>query len=118
MPYVSRDPQGAIASLHRVASAEASEFLPDQHADVRAFIGAEEAAQFAKLDADFVRVLEDVIDTLIAKNIINITDLPTEAQLKLFSRKTYREHRAAHALRLFGESEANVPMPDTPWPAA
>ena len=31
---------------------------------------------FASLDADFIRVIEDVIDTLISKNVINITDLP------------------------------------------
>jgi hypothetical protein len=58
---------------------------------------------FARLDADFVRVLEDVIDTLIARNVINITDLPDQAQAKLFARKSYRDRVGRNALHLYGE---------------
>ena len=94
MPFIRRNAQGAIDSLHRRDEGGA-EFLPDDHPDVRAFLGAGAAAQrrrrFASLDADFIRVIEDVIDTLISKNVINITDLPIEAQTKLFGRKGYRE---------------------------
>jgi hypothetical protein len=57
---------------------------------------------FARLDADFVRVLEDVIDTLIARNVINITDLPDQAQAKLFARKSFRERTGRNALHLYG----------------
>jgi hypothetical protein len=105
MPYVQRDAHGAIASLHRQAPADDTEFLPDDDPAVQAFVGMGAAAQFARLDADFVRVLEDVIDTLIGKNLINITDLPTEAQIKLFSRKSYRERHATNALRLFSDTD-------------
>jgi len=105
MPYVRRDVLGEVASLHRHAEAGTSEFLPDDHPDVRAFLGqpAGDSSGFARLDADFVRVLEDVIDTLVSKNLINITDLPPEAQAKLFSRKTFRERSSQNSLRLFGE---------------
>ena len=109
MPYVRRNAQGEVVSLHRHAEAGTSEYLPDDHADVRAFMagppspgGGSEG--FARLDADFVRVLEDVIDTLVAKNLINITDLPPEAQAKLFSRKSFRERSTQHSLRLFGDT--------------
>jgi len=64
---------------------------------------------FARLDADFVRVLEDVIDTLIARNVLNITDLPDQAQAKLFARKSFRERAGCNALKLFG---------DEVWPKA
>jgi hypothetical protein len=64
---------------------------------------------FARLDADFVRVLEDVIDTLIARHVINITDLPDQAQAKLFARKSFRERAGRNALQLFG---------DEVWPKA
>jgi hypothetical protein len=108
MPYVRRSAQGEVVSLHRHAEAGASEFLPDDHGDVRAFVGdtgsSKPSEGFARLDADFVRVLEDVIDTLVAKNVINITDLPPEAQAKLFSRKSFRERRSQNSLRLFGDS--------------
>ena len=110
MPFIRRDAQGAIDSLHRRDDGGA-EFLPDDHPDVRAFLGRGAAEpvhgeRFAELDADFVRVIEDVIDTLISKNVINITDLPVEAQTKLFSRKSFRERANKDALKLFGDDEA------------
>ena len=110
MPFIRRDAQGAIDSLHRRDDG-AAEFLPDDHPDVRAFLGAGPVAPdeaFATLDADFIRVIEDVIDTLISKNVINITDLPVEAQTKLFSRKGYRERATKDALKLFGDDEAAI----------
>ncbi len=112
MPFIRRNAEGVIDSLHRRDEGHA-EFLPDDHPQVRAFLGlvADPASQdppekierFAELDADFVRVIEDVIDTLISKNVINITDLPLEAQTKLFSRKSFRERANKDALKLFGD---------------
>ena len=42
-------------------------------------------------DADFIRVLEDVIDLLIDKSVIQFTELPDPVQNKLLSRRRYRE---------------------------
>ena len=102
MPYVRRGPDGLIESLHRHGEGS-MEFLPDGHPDVLAFFGRSVPGpeEFGRLDASFVRVIEDVIDTLIVKNIINITDLPGEAQAKLFARKSFRERISKSALRLF-----------------
>jgi hypothetical protein len=108
MPFIRRNALGAIDSLHR-RDEGGVEFLPDDHPDVRAFLGAPAPAPsadgFASLDADFIRVIEDVIDTLISKNVINITDLPVEAQTKLFGRKGYRERATKDALKLFGDDD-------------
>ncbi|MEP6505284.1 MAG: hypothetical protein ABJD97_18260 [Betaproteobacteria bacterium] len=108
MPFIRRNAQGAVDSLHRRDEGGA-EFLPEDHPDVRAFLGAPAAPPpaeaFASLDADFIRVIEDVIDTLISKNVINITDLPIEAQTKLFGRKGYRERASKDALKLFGDED-------------
>ena len=106
MPFVRRTADGRIESLHRHA-VEGAEFLDDEHPDVQAFLGNDAATRedFNRLDADFVRVIEDVIDTLIVKNVINITDLPEQAQAKLFARKSFRERRHRHALNLFRESD-------------
>ena len=60
-----------------------------------------EVSGFNRLDADFIRVLEDVIDALTSRNLINITDLPDIAQTKLFARKSFRERRPKNALDLF-----------------
>ena len=43
-------------------------------------------------DLSMVRVLEDLIETLIKKSIINITELPPQVQDKLTTRKKMREH--------------------------
>ncbi|WP_051790584.1 hypothetical protein [Endozoicomonas montiporae] len=42
-------------------------------------------------DADFIRVLEDVIDLLIDKSVIQFTELPDPVQNKLLNRRRYRE---------------------------
>jgi len=108
MPFIRRNASGAVDSLHRRDEGGCN-FLPDDHPEVRAFLGADTPPRgdnFATLDADFIRVIEDVIDTLISKNVINITDLPLEAQTKLFGRKGFRERAGKDALNLFGDDGA------------
>jgi hypothetical protein len=109
MPFVKRNAQGEIESVHRSNVAGAGELLRDDDPELSAFLGTGsrlESESFDRLDADFVRVIEDVIDTLIVKNVINITDLPAEAQAKLFARKSFRERVTRHSLRLFGDAGA------------
>jgi len=43
-----------------------------------------------ELDVDLVRVLEDVVDLLVARGIFRFTDLPDSAQQKLLFRKNLR----------------------------
>ncbi len=110
MPYVVRNAEGQLSSLHRLETEEAKEFLEDRDPDVLAFIGAadEGGTHFSRLDADFVRVIEDLVDVLLAKNILNITDLPAEAQAKLFARKSFREKASKNSLRLFDSNFGDV----------
>ena len=117
MPYAVRNPEGQITSLHRHDPGLGDELAAD-HADVRAFLGlvdvqkgaetAAEASGFGQLDADFIRVLEDVIDALTSRNLINITDLPDVAQTKLFARKSFRERRPKNALDLFRSGDVHT----------
>lgn len=106
MPYAVRDEEGRITSLHR-HDPGVGEALPPDHPEVQAFLGTgaltgeAEGEGFNRLDADFIRVLEDVIDALVSRNLIAITDLPDIAQTKLFARKSFRERRPKHALDLF-----------------
>ena len=103
MPYIRRNADASIESLHRHAEQDAQEFLDNDHAEVQAFVArvAPDNEDFSSLDADFVRVIEDVIDALLSKNVINATDLPAEAQAKLFARKTFRDRASRNALNLF-----------------
>lgn len=101
MPYVRRNSDGTIESLHRDDPGSAA-FEPDSSAEVQAFVGNTTLpGEFSRLDLEFVRVLEDVIDTLIVKNVINLTELPEQAQAKLLARKSFRERSSQRSLRLF-----------------
>lgn len=95
MPFVQRNFQGEIVAMFATAQPQASEWLDAQAAEVRAFVGEASpgpTAAFGNLDSDFIRVLEDVIDALIDKNLLRLTDLPLEAQRKLLARKDLRQH--------------------------
>jgi len=108
MPYVRRDTQGRLLSLHREAEPGAQEFVADDAEEVQAFMGALAPDSFRALDADFVRVLEDLIDVLVARHVINLTDLPGEAQDKLFARRSHRHSTALSRLNLLGD-ETSTP---------
>ncbi|RZL01457.1 MAG: hypothetical protein EOP36_11565 [Rubrivivax sp.] len=117
MPYVLRSPDGQIVSLHRDAE-EVAEFLPPDDPQVLSFLSGGEGApaqQFASLDADLVRVLEDLIDALIQRNILMVTDLPVQAQQKLFNRKSFRSSMKNYSLRLFdADPDASRPIEVVP----
>ena len=44
-----------------------------------------------KADLDFIRVLEDLIDLLCRKGVINLNELPNDAAEKLRERRALRE---------------------------
>jgi len=101
MFHVLRNAEGAIESISRHAQ-PGSELLAEDHPEVQRFIrGTTTAPAFNEADAEFVRVLEDLIDTLIMKNVIQHTDLPAAAQRKMLIRKGLR-NRLHGALNLLG----------------
>ena len=109
MPYIRTDTAGNVISLHREATAETSEFVAVSDPRVTAFLGREVAGpngEFLSLDLDLIRVLEDLVDVLIERNVITFTDLPAAAQEKIFRRRSKREKHAdggilVDSLRLF-----------------
>ncbi|HUG56861.1 MAG TPA: hypothetical protein VL002_01335 [Candidimonas sp.] len=48
-------------------------------------------SDLSALDAEFIRVLEDLIDALLANGTLRLTDLPSEALAKLNRRKHARQ---------------------------
>ena len=56
------------------------------------------------LDVGFIRVLEDLIDALIEKGVLRLTDLPEAAQAKLTQRKGMRQ-RLNNDLNLLDDDE-------------
>lgn len=99
MFHITRNPDGSIASVARHEQ-PGSEPMDDKHPELLQFLRPAQEG-FDAVDADFVRVLEDLIDTLIQNNVIRHTDLPPAAQRKLLLRKGLR-NRMQGALDLLG----------------
>ena len=98
MLYVSRDKSGQVNGIFLKKSPTARESLPENHPDITLFfntVRSEEITQPAfmdltKSDLAFIRVIEDLIDLLIAKNILTFTELPEKVREKILSRKDVR----------------------------
>lgn len=60
-----------------------------------------------ELDTEFIRVLEDLIDVLVANGTIRLTDLPQQALEKLSKRKIVRS-RLRDALDLINDDEEGL----------
>ncbi|RAU20060.1 hypothetical protein CU669_20335 [Paramagnetospirillum kuznetsovii] len=107
MPYVVRDEEGRITGLLAQPAEGGEELLPKDHPDVIAFLDggiAQPQASLAASDSGMARVTEDLIDLLIANNLINFTELPAEAQRKLLTRRSMRTGDALN-LGLVGRGE-------------
>jgi len=92
MPYVHRSANGEIDSLHRAPSGHAAEFVDSADPHLQRFVSEQAGLDtYARLDAEFVRVLEDLIDVLLLNGNLRVADLPVAAQAKLVFRKDWRE---------------------------
>jgi hypothetical protein len=98
MPFVSRDIEGRVTALYLNSQPHAKEFLPNDHPDIVTFFGGEVPENFDNgalhtltlSDLGFIRVIEDVLDLLIDKNLLTFTELPKKTQEKILSRKQAR----------------------------
>lgn len=93
MPYVMRDNQGNIFRIHQDGPVHGSEFLPPDNPELVGFLYSGESAakaELAALDLSFIRVIEDVIDILVQRNVILFTELPPPVQEKLNRRRKVR----------------------------
>lgn len=94
MLFAERDENGKITAIRNSAEStdgqkltekEIAEFL-SQSGDASSYQNA-----LALLDSGLVRVLDDLIDILVSKNVIMLTDLPEGAQNKIGERKKIRQ---------------------------
>ena len=94
MPFVSRNDKGAITGVFNKPTPIAQERLDADVTELRRYLEDGQPQdvrdELAASDREMARIVEDVIDVLIAKNILNFTDFPAEAQNKLLRRRTLR----------------------------
>jgi len=95
MFYVQRDADGQLVRVEAQAYAEYTETLPADHPDLKDWVASTKLASNLKRlrqsDPEMIRVLDDLIQVLIDKGVIRVTDLPAAAQAKLMDRSQARE---------------------------
>ena len=96
MLYIERNEDGTVAAICQSPTEKATEQKSLMDEEVLEFLGREKNIdswiQLLSLsDVSIIRVLEDLIDVLVKKNIIMMTDLPEEARDKLKERKSVRK---------------------------
>jgi hypothetical protein len=106
MPYVERDASGSIAGLFGEPRPGAEEWLESDSPEFFEFLrkiqgegSSETLERLAHSDQALIRVVEDILDALIHKDLLHFTDLPDPAQAKLLERRSLR--RSVNALSLF-----------------
>lgn len=90
--HVKRDDKGNITAVSSEPLAE-FETIDDDDAQLALFMEGlrnKNSLDFLSSDLEMSRVLEDVIDLLIDRQIIRFTDLPPQAQKKLNNRHHLR----------------------------
>jgi len=97
MAYIQRDKNGLIAAVFETPQSKTDEILTLHDPELIAYLANSAKSEDAKValstsDGDLIRVLEDLINTLIDKKVILFTDLPYAAREKLSSREKIRDH--------------------------
>jgi hypothetical protein len=106
MVFVERDANGEIIAIYRSPQNNANEELALHDPQIVAFLGAS-SSDFNHSDTALIRVIEDIVDVMIEKNLLRLTDLPIAAQEKLLSRKTLRQ-RLSNSLDLLVDSDQGL----------
>lgn len=110
MPYVERDQHGKVSALTAAAGAS-GEFLPAEHPEVLQFLSSSEgqgdafSMEMLLSDLKMIRVIEDIIDLLIAKGVIIFSDLPGPVQHKILQKRGKREKLFGGSAGILGSDE-------------
>ena len=100
MRYVARDTSGNIRKVVTHPEDDATEGIFKENPELIGLLteGGSHAALRAYLassDAELLRVLEDLVNVLIGKGMLLLTDFPEPAQEKLMRRASVRETMAS-----------------------
>jgi hypothetical protein len=100
MPFVERDGTGRIVGASEQPTSAGLEFLDPDHPELRDFLNRSQRTtelreSLQASDVEFVRVLEDLIEVLVRRGVIALTDFPEPVRSKLEARgdlrRRYRE---------------------------
>lgn len=94
MSFIKRDQHGKIVAVSAISETGYKAVQPEDDAELGAFLGTLGVdAELTHADLDFVRVIEDLMDVLMEKQVFLFTELPAEAQAKILKRQSLRRAR-------------------------
>ena len=110
MLYAKKDESGLIIAISQQKVDDEWKMVSFTDDAMREFLARNEDEELKNkiledADDDFIRVLEDIIELLINKEVFQFTELPTAVQEKLLSRRWYRKHTS--------EGQTTILMDDT-----
>jgi hypothetical protein len=90
--YIKRNAHDEIEAISRTRMEGFVEPLPVTSPELKRFLALENSGNgfLALSDIELVRVLEDLIELLVSKEVIHFTDLPEMARNKLLTRRQTR----------------------------
>lgn len=112
MPYIQRNTEGNISAVSAEQSTTFSEWAEPNSSELKAYLSKitgqmpEAENALAESDHALVRVVDDLVNVLIEKNLMRFTDLPEAAQQKLMARQSLRQ--SLNSLKLLGDEDQTV----------
>lgn len=113
MPYIQRNADGQIASVSKDKPTGESEVVSPGDPELLKFVEHLTETDLPpdefslSSDLQMVRVIEDLIDILIKKQVIVLTDLPIPVQNKLIKQRVKREHMLGN-LGIISETDKSI----------
>jgi len=104
MLQVKRDTDGRIVAVSQEDQGEGWEAISADAPELVSFVSilAVEQKELIGTDLGLARVLEDLIELLMERDVVRFTDFPEVAQKKLLARRSMRS--SLHSLKLLNEN--------------
>ncbi|KAB2314643.1 hypothetical protein F8A87_00660 [Betaproteobacteria bacterium SCN2] len=114
MPYVKRDSTGSITAISTEKTPTIAEWIELDAPELKQYLlrlaGGGHRPELANAleasDHALIRVVDDLVNVLIEKNLMRFTDLPDAAQKKLLERQSLRQ--SLTALKLLGDDDQGL----------
>lgn len=119
MLYALRNDKGRIVSLSETMQ-EGAEIADLKNPDVLAFLSVNDDtvtpdAYLGHSDLAIARIVEDLIELLVSRNLIIFTDLPDAAQRKLLTRRLARTLINQDEESTETDNNTSILSDDEPW---
>ena len=114
MPFVQRDSTGSITAISADKTEAIAEWVELDSPELREYLlrladaghTPEVANALEESDQALIRVVDDLVNVLVEKNLMRFTDLPEAAQKKLLERRSLRQ--SLTALKLLGDDDKGL----------